>query len=228
MRVGNRTKNVKSVESGFSHQVGSAALAGRTNGLSEDRTSKAAVAGSGDIGRCQLSNTAPPTLHSDIRVGIDYLTFWVYGEWSGDVVGLFEKLDRGRKEAAGENNRVEFRTDDLQFMLLGNGSGRGSFSCRWCLCHRGIFFGLCNNPESSSTRPVAKVEIKGEPLAQLGLQGALEVADDVLRSFGIGYQRSLLSRIDIKADHLGVPVSKYVEDINDERCLLYTSPSPRD
>ena len=164
MRVGNRTKNVISVESGFNHQVSSAALAGRTNGLSEDRTSKAAVAGSGDSGRCQLSNTAPPTLHYDIRVGIDYLTFWVYGEWSGDVQAFFNKLDEGRKNAALEKNGIEFKSGGLRFMLLKNGSSRGSFSCRWCLCHRGLFFGLCNNRLSSTSRPLAKVEIKGEHL----------------------------------------------------------------
>ena len=219
MRVGNRTKNVISVESGFNHQVSSAALAGRTNGLSEDRTSKAAVAGSGDIGRCQLSNTAPPTLHSDIRVGIDYLTFWVYGEWSGDVQAFFNKLDEGRKNAALEKNGIEFKSGGLRFMLLKNGSSRGSFSCRWCLCHRGLFFGLCNNRLSSTSRPLAKVEIKGESLTQFGVQGSLEIVDEVLKAFGICYGRSLLSRIDIKADHFGVPVNVYKADFDGDRVI---------
>ena len=190
----------------------------RRSGLSADRTIGPTVGSSNDD-RCQLSNTAPPTLHSNIKVDIDYLTFWVYGEWSGDVEKLFQRLDSGRESAVLEKHGIEFIVDGLRFMLLKNGSGRGSFSCRWCLYHRGIFFGLCNNPNRSSNRPVAKVEIKGEPLVQLGLQGALEAVDGVLAAFGIGYERSLLSRIDVKADHIGIPVSRYKDDFDNDRVI---------
>ena len=218
MRDNKYSKNYESAESenqGSREPVGPEVL---RSGLSGART-LGTTGGSSPDAWCQLSNTAPPTLQSDIVVDIDYLTFWVYGEWASGVEQLFKRLDSGRAAAVLEKNGIEFKSGGLQFLLLKNGSGRGSFSCRWCLYHRGIFIGLCNNPNLSSSRPVAKFEIKGEPLAQLGLQGALEIVDVVLAAFGIAYERSLLSRIDIKADHLGIPVSRYKDDFDSGRVI---------
>lgn len=219
MRVDKYSKELGRAESKNAAECSADVPAGLRSDLSE-----AAAVGNGNVlhtdsERYQLSNTVPSTLHPDIKVGIDYLTFWVYGGWAEDVAGLFERLDQGKKDAATEKHGTEFEVGGLQFLLLSNGSGRGSFHCRWCLQHRGLFFGVCNNANASSSRPLVKVEIKGEPLTLLGVQGALELVDDVLRALGVKYSRSLLSRIDIKADHLGTPVSRYADDFDDDRVI---------
>ena len=61
----------------------------RRSGLSGAGSSGNELATGDESKWCQLSNTAPPTLHMQTKVAIDYLVFWVYGQWFGKAQVCF-------------------------------------------------------------------------------------------------------------------------------------------
>ena len=218
MRKFKSTKNEPSLESDSKPD---SVVEERTARQGEDRTAENAteVNSSNSSERCPLSNTAPSKVQLETKVGIDYLAFWVFGKWCCDSKVFFDRLDKA-KEGAADDGGNAFISDDLAFSIGRSGSsGRGTHRCRWQLHHNAIYFGICNNPDSQEDRPIAKVEIKGETLTQLGVQGSLEIVDMALESLGIGYGKSKISRLDIKADQFGIPITTYVDDIEDKRAI---------
>ena len=219
MRRDKSSNNFNSIESESVCKQTDIVFDVRRSGLSgADTSGNESVAGNDDKW-CQLSNTAPPTLHLQTKVAIDYLDFWVYGQWFGKAQSLFRLLDNAKEKAQTENNGVKISLGGVDFLVERWASGRGSHSCRWHLFHRGIFIGICRHDGDDAKRPLAKIEIKGEVLTQSGVKNSLKVVNRILKALRIGYKRSLISRIDIKADQFKEPLATYVHAFEDNRVI---------
>ena len=218
MRRDKSSKNCDSIESDLVHSQPGIVSDGGLRGLSGDDSRNEIVAGD-ENKWCQLSNTAPPNHQLETKVGIDYLVFWVYGRWFCKTQTFFRRLDVGKEKARAKNSGIVLTIGGLEFLLERGASGRGSFSCRWHLFHRGVLIGLSNYESNDAKRPLAKIELKGELLTQIGVKNGLELINRCLCALKVGYKKSLVSRIDIKADQFNVPLATYARDFDDDRVI---------
>ena len=137
---------------------------------------------------------------SDRKTGLDYLSFWSYGEF-GDGEALEAKLAEFQELAKDRNGDVYLNINGLEFRIYPFGSGKATYRRRYQLVVGGIYFGICSVESSGDARrPQLKVEIKGQELLQLGEVKALELVEKVYRAIGYEEKSTKVSRADIRAD----------------------------
>ena len=167
-------------------------------------------------------------------VGVDSLVVTVEGEKKENFDGWSSRI-----AAAVELRR---RGDDLPYIQMLGASlfprGRG-FSCgvAWLdhvLDGEGVVYGLRANwpthlvsvgdrlekqdlPLVGQGRIAAKVEIGSTPLLRFGVQGAWQQALRVLEELGIAVVDSCVSRIDVRADLINVPVVEFAHALSERR-----------
>ena len=173
-----------------------------------------------DSSWCQLSNTAPSNLQEEqIVVNLDWLEFWVFGDWAINKTRLFEELEKA-KLAAKEKRKESFIVQKGISVRVSpfSSSGVGAERCKFQLQYRGIYLGICNNKDLTKS-PIAKIELQGQALTVQGLSISLSIANELLEIFGIRYRRSRIKRLDIKADLFEVPISEFANADEENRVI---------
>lgn len=186
-----------------------------------------------DSVRPRLSNSGVASLHSKSvkrLTAIDYLSFWVYGEWTfEDRVKMIDKntaamtfdnegnavpkkefvselladLEERKALAQTVRNDVGYTRNGLEFIVSPVGGGTGSRYREFQLHHKGIYFGICKNDDAEKG-PQLKVDLKGDVCTKLSMSQFVEVIQEVFDALGFKYSKSEISRVDLRADLIGV------------------------
>lgn len=133
--------------------------------------------------------------------GLDWLSFYAFGSYER-TDEFFDLLEDNYTHAKSEGSDVGFSYNGVDFTLRSFGGGpRGIYRCQYQLSVAGVYFGVMKRQNlGDDKRPQLKVELKGEILTQLGEKRAIALVKKLFRALGFKYQRSQLSRVDLRCD----------------------------
>jgi hypothetical protein len=166
-------------------------------------------------GRGPLSNTPPtnrqlvPGASSAIG-GLDWLEWCSYGSWEPvwwmELTRVLEAA-KVQAQAAGSDVVVEVGGEPVR--VLSSGVRRGMY-CRWCFEWQGIEIAIADRMGESAHGFSVHLIARSTACMDLGVSVYARVCH-LLEQLGYRQSRSIVSRIDLAVDLVGVPVSVFAD-----------------
>ena len=157
-------------------------------------------------------NTDPPKL-TFFAGGLDWLKLYVFGGLCPER--LRGVLEKAKKAAETDHPDRYIELGERLWQVQDHGEGKGSNSMAYLLCSGGLRLAL-NARESG---PCAMIEAQGAFCAGRAPFEVFEELKDIVRDVGCSIIRTTVSRLDIHADMLGLPMSRVAKAHNNDQIV---------
>ncbi len=148
--------------------------------------------------------------------GIDYLSGFIYGEFTVEWLDLVEAA---QVEAKTDWLPRYFEYRGLMWEVLPGGAGPpGVHRRKYQVNCSGIHLGVCDTSTDCS-KPALKLEMKGSILFEKGAKEAFKLAVALLEKISFRYRESRLSRVDIRADFSSFDVEEIFCHFREKRLV---------
>ena len=200
-------------------QVTSADFDDDLNGMDDESFVDLAVAGRGHLSNTPPSNRQPHPCKSSSDnsplprlaiAGIDWLEWCAYGSWDRRRFDeLCERLDQAKEAAQAAGGETVIDIDGEPVAVKSAGLRRGLY-CKYGLTWQGIEIGIVNRVDECEHSHNIHVVAGSMACMQAGV-GVYSRVCRFLERLGFGQSKTVLSRIDLAADLVGVTVKLFTD-----------------